>query len=114
MSDLEFRDPDFRTSPWVNILLGALDNPTYFSHSPSLRPAAAFQGQDNDALAADYLEPVATLPVFSTKNGKIEAASSNCNAKGNDGVNDLEIGVLSNQKSYLMPKPESANGADEE
>ena len=92
----------------------ALDNPTYFTGTPSLGPTTGLQGQDDDALAADYLEPVATLPALSTKNEKIEAASSNFRAKGDDRVNDLELGVLSSQKSDMMPEPGSADGADEE
>ena len=76
-------------------------------------PTTGLQGQDDDALAADYIEPVATLPALSTKNGKIAAASSNCRAKGDDRGDDLELGVLSSQKSDLMPEPGSADGADE-
>ena len=90
-----------------------MDNPIYVAGTPSLRPTTDLQGQDEGALAADYLEPVAILPALSTKNGKIEAKSSNCRAKGDDQVNDLELSVLSSQKSDLMPKPESADGADE-
>ena len=98
----------------VRLYAGALDNPTYLAGTSSLEPATGLQGQDDDALAADYLDPVATLPGLSIKNGKIEAASSNYRAKGDDRVNELELGVLSSQKSDLMSKPESANGADEE
>ena len=91
-----------------------MDNPTYLAGTPSLGPTTSLQGQDNDDLAADYLEPVATLPALSTKNGKTDAASSNCRAKGDDWVNDLKLGVLSSQKLDLMPEPGSVDGADEE
>ena len=95
----------------VSLNAEALDNPTYFAGTPFTGPTTGLQGQDDDALAADYLEPVTTLPALSTKNEKIEAASSNCRAKGDDLVNDLE---LSSQKSDLIPELGSAYGANEE
>ena len=89
-------------------------NPTYLAGTPPLGPTTGLQGHEDDALAADYLEPVVTLPVLSTKNGRIEAKSSNCSAKGDDQVDYFELGVLSSQKSDLMPEPGSVDGADEE
>ena len=91
----------------------ALYNPTYLAGTPSLELTTGLQGQD-DALAADYLEPVATLPAWSTKNEWIKAKSSNCRAKEDDQVNEFELGVLSSQKLDLMPEPRSVDGADEE
>ena len=91
-----------------------LYNPTYSASTPSLRPTTGLQGQDDDALAPDYLEPGAILPALSTKSRKIEAKCSNCRANGDDQVNDSELCVLSSQNSDLMPEPGSADGADEE
>ena len=93
---------------------GPLDNPTYFAGTSSLEPTSGQQSQDEeDALASDYLEPVATLPALLTENEKIEATSSHA-SKGNDQLNHFELNQVDSQKLDLVPDPKSADTSDEE
>ena len=92
---------------------GPLDNPTYFAGTSPLEPTTGLQSQDEDVLASDYLEPVATLPALLTESEKIEATSRHT-SKAGDQPNYFELNQVACQKLDLGREQKSADASGEE